>query len=382
MEKMFKVKVVSVLTKKLLGALALSLLVLPLQTFAQAGDSALVVRIQKNLTQIYENNRDSIVKVTSLKIDENSNNYYETSSGFFVNEDGTVVTNAFVTHKAKRIWIENKGILYDAELVGFDPFTSISVIRVTGAKKAAVSSFIEIKHTCKLPPVSTILFSISCELGFGPSPRMGILSGHEINFGEFIMPTLYIRSNIPSFNGSIGGAVFDVYGNFVGMTIASLPDTNGSFVIPAKVILKVYKDIVAYSKPVYAWFGMNTKDAECDSSPCVKICKIIKNSPAEKSGLELGDVILEMNSVKVESNAQFRGLTFFIVPEQRVIFNILRGGKNMKVELEVQTLSPELFEKASNYFDEFQKSNQILYKSSKTSFKSDKNAKALMPPEK
>lgn len=321
--------------------------------------------IQRNLSNIFKNYRDSVVKVTALKLADDSSEYYEAASGFFVNKDGTVITTAFVTHNSKKVWIKHNNIIYDAEIIGFDPLTGVSVIRAKSEKIPNVTSYIQMKPKCGITDISTILISISCELGFAPSPRMGILSGHDINYGSILLPTVFIRSNIPSFNGSIGGVVFDIDGNFVGMTIASLPDTHGSFVIPSNALLKIYRDILTYSKAIYAWFGINTKDAEYEGKSCVKTTMVIDGTPAYKAGLRVGDIIEKVNSININSNVHLRSITFFTPPNQTVVFEILRDKKNMKIEVLAKELSDEQMASAIKKFNDFQLNNQNLYKKSK-----------------
>lgn len=337
--------------------------------FAQAGALAeeeeeaagSYVGIQRRLWNVFEKNCDALVKVTALKRAENSAEYFETASGFFVERDGTIMTTALLTHNAEKIWIENRGVVYDAQLVGFDFFTSVSVIRVSGEKKADVASFIEIKPCYEVPKIATLLFSISCEFGFSPSPRMGVLSGHSLNLGDIVLPTVFMRSNIPSFRGSIGGAVFDIRGNFAGMTVASLPDMHGSFVIPPNSLFKIYGDIQKHSRVIYAWFGLNTADSVCRGKPCVRITKVIENSPALRAGLNVGDVVLKVNSVEVESNLHLRNIAFFMKPGQSVEFEVRRKGNFLKIPVALEELSEAQMRSSLKKLDELQRKNQDRY---------------------
>lgn len=320
---------------------------------------------QKSLSQIFEENRFSIVKVTALKIAEDSSEYYETASGFFVSDDGTALTTALVTYNASKIWIENRGVLYEAKLSGFDPFTGVSVIKILEDKKLKPSSFIELTSVSELPKIATMLLSISCELGFSPSPRLGILSGHNINLGNTDLPSVYIRSNIPSYRGSIGGAVFDINGNFVGMTIASLPDNHGSFIVPRNVLFKIYSDIQKHSRVVYSWFGLNTRNSDCGGKSLVKITNVFDGAPAFKAGLRVGDVVKKVDSIEITSNLQLRNLVFFMKPEQDVKFEVSRQGKIFETTIKLVEMSPTQMQGALKLFDQLQRRNSNICDNSK-----------------
>lgn len=352
-------KVVAPLRRLFFALLALGVFA-PADSFAESA-SASYVGIQQRLWDVFEKNCDALVKVTALKRAENSAEYFETASGFFVERDGTVMTTALLTHKAEKIWIENRGVVYDAKLVGFDSFTSVSVIKIAGEKKADATSFIEIRPCYEVPRIATLLFSISCEFGFSPSPRMGVLSGHSLNLGDIVLPTVLMRSNIPSFRGSIGGAVFDIRGNFAGMTVASLPDMHGSFVIPPNALFKIYRDILKHSRVVYAWFGLNTADLECCGKPSVRITRVIEKSPAFRAGLNVGDVVLKVNSVEVKSNLHLRNIAFFMKPGIKVEFEVRRKGEILKIPVFLEELSQSQMRVSLKKLDDLQRKNQDRY---------------------
>ena len=337
------------------------------------------LELQKSLSKVFDERCNSLVKVTSLKKADNSAEYYETASGFFVSQDGAVLTTALVTYGASKIWVENQGVIYEAKSLGFDPFTGVSVIKIYGDKRPESPSFIELTPVKDLPKIATMLFSISCELGFSPSPRLGILSGHNINLGNTILPSVYIRSNIPSFRGSIGGAVFDVNGEFVGMTIASLPANHGSFIIPRNVLVKIYGDIINHSRVVYSWFGLNTKNADCGGRSFVKITHIFENAPADTAGLKVGDVIKKVDSVEINSNLQLRSLVFFMKPGQSVNFEVFREGKTLQTTLKLVEMSPSQMQGALRKFDELQRRNRNICNKSKGSDIESQTLENMMP---
>ena len=101
--------------------------------------------LQESLYSLFENNKNSIVKVYAKKEihskdsagNEAKTTILDVGSGFIASKTGAVMTSAFITRGAQKLWIEYNGRLLDAENVGFDPITTVSVIKIAGNFKSA-----------------------------------------------------------------------------------------------------------------------------------------------------------------------------------------------------------------------------------------------------
>ena len=296
--------------------------------------------IEARMSGVFAKNRDSIVKVTVQK--GLSEGDMTTCSGFLASRDGHVITSAIATFNASKIWVEWKGVLLDAELVGLDPMTTLSVIKIKNGFSGKDAAFIKIENQAKIPAIASPLIVISREFGFPPSPRFGIVAGYDINFGDTFLPAVYLRTTIPSYRGSIGSPAFDLDGNFAGMLVLGLPESSGSFLMPAKALARIRDDIILCGEPVYGWFGMRAVDGDDSQKANVKIDFVISESPADKAGFQVGDQILEVNGAAIENNTQLRNVTFFVRPGETAHFKILRGSETLNLDLLVEKMDSEV----------------------------------------
>ena len=312
--------------------------------------------VQDKLYSVFESVKDATVKVYAQKTtytkDEGGNmkniSVLDVGTGFLVSKDGIVMTSAFVTHRAEKIWIEWKGAIMDAKIVGFDPLTTVAIVKAARGFKSKDAPIITMDASSALPKIGTMLVAVSYEMGLPPSPRLGLASGHNIEFGGTFLPTVYVRTTILSPRGSAGGAVFDLNGKFVGMTIASIPETGGSFILPAKAVSKIRDDIILCGEPVYSWFGLRAEDAESTDGTKVVVSLVAENAPAKKGGFNVGDEIVEINSKRVTNNTELRDCTFFVRPGETAVFKIRRAGKLMKLEVLAERMSSDIIKAAES----------------------------------
>ena len=343
------------LHRKAVLALAAAFFWAPYSLSGLASESAPAqASLQEKLYRTFEKNKDSIVKVYAQRsvsvVDKDGvrrqQPTLDVGSGFISGVDGTVITSAYITYAAKKIWVEWNGKLMYAESVGYDPLTTVSVLKVTAGLKRAPAVFMDAK--AQMPPPATMLMSLSYEMGLPPAPRMGLVTAHNIQFGGLFLPTVYIRTNIPAPSGSTGGAIFDLDGNFVGMIIASLPEIGGSFVIPARAAARIRDDIILCGEPVYSWFGLRAEDYSDDASNRVVVTMVVENAPAKKAGFREGDVILEINSQKVSNNTQLRNSTFFVRPGETAKFKVRRGKETLTLNILAEKMDSEILKSAES----------------------------------
>ncbi len=306
--------------------------------------------VQEKLYAVCDSAKGAIVKVYAqkkieLKDAKGKSQLLETldvGTGFIISKDGIVMTSAYVTHGANKVWIELSGLPVDADIKGSDPLTTISIVKIKGKFDASNINVISMNSAASLPKIGTLLVSMSCEMGLPMSLRLGLAAGHNIDFGGNFLPAVYLRATMPAPRGATGGAVFDINGKFVGVTIASLPEMTGSFVLPARIAAKIRDDILNCGAPVYSWFGLRAEDSISPNGTKIIVNLVAENSPAKRGGFKLGDEIIGINSQKVSNNAELRDATFFVRPTERAIFKVKRNEKILNIEVVAEMMSPEI----------------------------------------
>ncbi len=307
--------------------------------------------VQDRICRVFEENKNSVVKVFAQKERDFGGDIgvkmkLDVGSGVLVSKDGHVMTSAFVVYGSKKIWVEWRGILLAAKLAGVDPLTTTAIIKIDGDFKSKNPAIVHMNTSGDLAPVGSLLVSISYEMGLPAAPRFGLASGYNIEFGGAFLPTVYMRTTIPSYNGGTGGAVFDLDGNFAGLTIASLPEIGGSFLLPAKAAARIRDDIILCGEPVYSWFGLRAEDRDFENGTKVVVNLVAENGPAKKAGFMPGDIILEVCGKPVENNTQMRALTFFVRPGEVAKFKVLRGDKTLRLDIVAGKMDSEIIKSA------------------------------------
>ena len=241
-------------------------------------------------------------------------------SGFFISRDGYIVTNNHVVEGATAIQVVLKdGRELDAELVGTDVQTDLAVLRVKEAGQYPFVSFGD-SHTMRK---GDWVVALGNPFGLGGTATAGILSADGREIGPDSPYTDFLQIDASINRGNSGGPTFDLNGNVVG----------------------VNKD----GKVSRGWLGVAIQDltedmAEAQGIKDAKgaiIADVTNGSPAEKGGLERGDIILSVNGDKVTDATSTTRLVGKLIANTQNKFEIIRGGKK-------QTLNVTVGERPSN----------------------------------
>jgi serine protease Do len=272
-------------------------------------------------------------------------------SGFIISPDGYIVTNDHVAGNATEITVTlTGGKRYKAEIVGTDPTTDICLLKLN----ANNLPFIEMGNSDEI-----IIGEWAIALGnpFGlfeindkPTVTVGVVSSTGMKFGQ--MENRYYRDMIETDaainGGNSGGPLVNSRGQVMGMNTLIYTGGQSStyigygFAIPINKVKKIVADLKKKGKvtrdvswgfeaqPVDAriarYFGMK------DVSGII-VSEITNNGPAEKAGLKVGDVILEVNGDRVNSDQDFIGILVDSSPGESLKLKVFRERKQMDVVL-------------------------------------------------
>ena len=191
------------------------------------------------------------------------------------------------------VWVEHHQDFYLAEVVGRDAIANIALLKLKD-KKPSEFSFLRVTELPVLPRPGTFVVTLSAPLQFPPSPAMGVVQGHESNFGNRMFPARMLRTSVSVGPGEVGAPMLDLNGRFIGMVFASLPDLRSSCVLPASAVLRVRDDLLFSGKVSYAWFGLTVTSMIVEGGLRVQVDKILVDSPVAGSGIRKGDLLLKI----------------------------------------------------------------------------------------
>ncbi len=299
------------------------------------GTSALAV--EERIVDIYQQRHSAVAKVNAVYVvdDEGEERtVLYVGTGFFISPDGHMLTNANATAGSERIWVEIGEVAYAAELLGIDSVTNVALLKVSAKPESA--GFINLDERDSLAPVGSLVVALTSPLGMDPGPGYGLVTGWNTSYGEKILPTVYMRSNIPAEGGEGGSPVFDLSGRFLGMIVAGLPEIRSSFILPARAIRRVQSDMLLTGAVQYGLFGLQTRQINApDSDPYVVIEAVLPGSPADDAGIRAGDVLLSIGEVIITHDRDLRSASFFSRPGQVITVKVRRDSEELSLPMRV-----------------------------------------------
>ncbi|HPO82647.1 MAG TPA: trypsin-like peptidase domain-containing protein [bacterium] len=261
-------------------------------------------------------------------------------SGVIISSDGYIITNNHVVEGARSIKvILGDGQTLEGKLIGRDPFTDIAVIKVdmTDLPYAKFSDSSKLK-------VGQIAIAIGNPFGLGKTVTAGIVSALErsIQPDQGVIIESLIQTDAAINPGNSGGALVGSNGEIIGINTAIYQGAQGiGFAIPSNVAKKIAEDIIEKGYASHPWLGikgetLNRRIVLYYSLPIdygVIIREVVKSSPADKAGLQVGDVITGIDNERIDSWNTLL-LKILKTKNDTVTLQIMR--KSKKLELKVQ----------------------------------------------
>lgn len=297
------------------------------------GSAADAMALQQRLLDVYEQNKGAIVRVKAAyaggEVDGKKQVMLRVGTGFFISKEGHVLVSASRAAGATRVWVEHEGKPYATEAIGHDRLTNVSVLRVLEPPEEF--SIIKLDPTEPIPEIGSIAVAITCPLDFGPTPVMGLFTGVEKKLGNKVFPTNYIRTSIPVDGGQGGCPILDLNGRFIGMSVASIAELNGSFSLPVDALVRVRDDLLFSGHIIRGWMGFEvTSKLLEDDSNGVYLSKVVEDGPAAEAGLLEGDRLVSIAGRSIENVFDVPGAIFFTRANQFTPVEVTRGEEALK----------------------------------------------------
>jgi serine protease DegQ len=269
-------------------------------------------------------------------------------SGVIVSREGYILTNDHVVEGVTDIQVTlNDGRTLVGKVVGTDPETDLAVVRIAAANLTAITF-----GQSDQARVGDVVLAIGDPFSVGQTVTMGIVSavGREIGtanpFGSFIQTDAAINP------GNSGGALVDTAGNLIGINTLIFSRSGGyqgiGFAIPVTLAKRVLEQIIETGTVTRGWFGVDVADItpELAESLGLKgtrgaiVGAIERGSPAEKSGMKLGDVIVAVDGRDVANTSAALAAIAEIPPGRSVPVRVVRRNQDLSLEVQVGKRRP------------------------------------------
>ena len=268
-------------------------------------------------------------------------------SGFFISEDGYVVTNNHVIDGADVVQIVmDDGTTLDAEVLGTDSRTDLALLKVEG------DDFTYVRLADAQPRIGEWVIAIGNPFGLGGTVTAGIVSqqGRDIQPGPY---DEFIQIDAAINRGNSGGPTFNARGEVIGVNTAIFSPSGGNvgiaFAVPSTVVQNVIADLIENGAVARGWLGVNIQALTPElaegigrqSTEGAIIVSAASGSPAADAGLRSGDTILQVNDQIVDGPTELARIIGAFDPGETVDVLVWRDGEAETIEVELGTLPSE-----------------------------------------
>lgn len=269
-------------------------------------------------------------------------------SGFIISEDGYILTNKHVVSEADEIIVRMTDRReFSAKLIGADARSDIALVKI----EAEGLPVVEIGSSAKLK-VGEWVLAIGSPFGFDHSVTAGIVSAKGRSLpSENYVP--FIQTDVAINPGNSGGPLFNLDGKVVGVNSQIYSRSGGfmglSFAIPIDVAMDVAEQLKSKGRVSRGWLGVLIQDVTGELAESFRmdrprgalVSRVLPDSPSDKAGLQVGDVILKYNGTELRSSAELPPLVGSSRVDRPAELEILRGGKQIKVLVNIGELPAE-----------------------------------------
>jgi Do/DeqQ family serine protease len=270
-------------------------------------------------------------------------------SGVIVGSDGLIVTNNHVIEHARQIAITTSDRKrHRGTLLGTDPVTDVAVLRIEGSGYPALPWGDSSKAA-----VGEYVLAIGNPFQLNQTVTMGIISATGrsnvgvVDYEDFIQTDAAINP------GNSGGALVDTRGELIGINTAIYSETGGyqgiGFAVPSNLARKVVEQLVARGHVVRGFVGITRVSDVTDENKTqlglkeaagVVILELLRNSPADRAGLEPGDVVVALDGHALQDAAQLRNELAGVEAGHELRLSVIREGRRREIRVAVEEARP------------------------------------------
>ena len=336
----------------------------PTRSWAKA-DTALR-DLENSFVEIAERVKPSVVHLTAerrplkglkgeeffgkLPFDPERFRAHATGSGVIIDKEGYILTNYHLVENSERITVKitnsenDKGKEYEGRILGRDVATDLAVIKIDPEKPLQEA---RLGDSSKLR-VGQWAIAIGDPFGIEKTVTVGVISGlgrsgfrgplSEVRYQDFIQTDASINP------GNSGGPLLNLSGDVIGInTFIQAAGRGMGFAIPIAQAKEVYDQLAKHGEVIRGFLGVEIGDLSEGMAAAMKVPtlkgalvhKVMPDTPAEKAGVQHGDVIRKVDGRKVDDSKELANIISHKRPGDKVQLTLLREGKEKEFTVEL-----------------------------------------------
>ncbi len=267
-------------------------------------------------------------------------------SGFILSQDGFVMTNAHVVEGADEVLVTLADKReFKARIVGADKRTDVAVVKI----EAAGLPFVKVGDVSKLK-VGEWVMAIGSPFGLENSVTAGIVSAKARDTGDYLP---FIQTDVAINPGNSGGPLVNLRGEVVGINSQIYSRSGGfmgiSFAIPMDEAIRVADQLRATGRVQRGRIGVQIDQVTKDVAESIGLGRpqgalvrsVEAGSPADKAGVEAGDIITRFNGQQIDKATDLPRLVGNTKPGTRATLTVFRRGGSKDLAVQIAEIEPE-----------------------------------------
>ena len=266
-------------------------------------------------------------------------------SGVIISSDGYIITNHHVIETAEDIQITtNSNQSYDAKIIGSDEQNDIALLKIETSDELPYAVFGDSDST----QIGEWVLAVGNPFNLTSTVTAGIISAKSRNLDPTGRTTQsYIQTDAAVNPGNSGGALINEKGELIGINTAIQTQTGSyvgySFAVPSNIAKKVIEDILEYGNVQYGFLGVTgtslnsfrAKELDVEDTEGFFINGIDKESGANSAGIKIGDIIKDIDGIKISKFSDLKGYLNTKRPDDIVEVNLKRDNVSKKVRVQL-----------------------------------------------
>jgi serine protease Do len=283
-------------------------------------------------------------------------------SGFIIDSDGYILTNNHVIEHAARDRIEVMVTLLDkrqyrAKIIGTDEKTDIALLQIRELRSKSLSAP---QNLTTVPfansdqvRIGESVFAVGNPFGLQHTVTLGIISAKNRTIGQGPFDN-FLQTDASINPGNSGGPLFNLNGEVVGINTVIFSRTGQSgglgFAIPVNEAKHLIPDLKLYGHVRRPWLGILGERMtpqleqyyELPSTPGVLVYNLVEGSPAERAGLQQGDIILAVGGTEVKDLYEVERALAKFKPTDSATLKVQRGRRKLELKIQLKALPFQL----------------------------------------
>ena len=271
--------------------------------------------------------------------------------------DYYIITNNHVVENADKIKISvDQQKFYDGKVMGTDPQVDIAVVKIETKDNLTVAEFGDSDKA----QVGDLVIAIGNPFGLTGTMTFGIVSaiGRTGLADDKVNLTNFIQTDAAINPGNSGGSLMNIEGQVIGINSMIYSQSGGNvgigFAIPSNVAVHTANQIISSGKVQHGYLGVYFQELTEETkekldlkniSEGMFVQNVIEGSPAEKAGIQAGDIILEINGKKMRKSSDMTLTVGNAQPGDKMTMKVYRDGKNINVTVTIGTRDNKSFAK-------------------------------------